>query len=53
MKEQNKREQELIDEAINAGKLRRFPMGTTSDWDGMSFRKRRSLMLNKSKGRKT
>ncbi len=42
-------DEQLIAEAIAAGKVRRFPLGHSSDFDAMPFRERRALILNSGK----
>lgn len=45
-----KLELELIDAAVSAGKVRRFPLGATTDFDSKPFRERR-VMLYRGKDR--
>lgn len=46
-----KKELDLIDAAVSAGRVRRFPLGATTDFDSKPFRERR-VMLFSSKKRK-
>ncbi len=42
-------DEELIAEAVAAGKVRKIPMWETSDWENMSYRARRTLVFNSAK----
>jgi len=42
-------DEQLIAEAIAAGKVRRFPLGHSSDWDALPFRQRRALIFKTGK----
>ncbi len=42
-------DEQLIAEAVAAGRVRRVPMGTSSDWDTKPFKEKRSAVLNKAK----
>jgi hypothetical protein len=43
------RDEQLIAEAVAAGRVRRVPMGATSDWDDMGFRERSARMMKTAK----
>ncbi len=46
-------DEQLIAEAVAAGKVRRFPLGHTSDWDALPFRERRALIFKSGKKSKS
>lgn len=46
-------DEQLIAEAIAAGRVRYFPIGHTSDWDALPFRQRRALIFNSGKKSKS
>jgi hypothetical protein len=50
---QRVRDDQLIAEAVAAGRVRRVPMGATSDWDDMGFRERAARMSKTAKRLKT
>jgi hypothetical protein len=44
-----KTDEQLIAEAVAAGRVRKFPMGELSDWDTLSFRDKRKIVVTKRK----
>lgn len=52
IKSRPKTEQELIDEYVASGRVRRFPLGYTSDWDDLPFREKRAMMFQSMKGKR-
>jgi hypothetical protein len=47
-----KTDEQLIAEAVAAGKVQRVPMGTTSDWGDLNYRERCRRMKNVSMRRR-